>query len=116
MSGDIHTFVAGDLYDTGETNGQRAGVELVGGSATSLGLPEETGIPAATLDGIRRASDPHVIYAEFETRGYCVVDVSEDELTGTFRGISSTQSKDGTVSDLAKFKVESGSKQLQQIS
>ena len=66
-------------------SGTPVGVELVGGSATSFGLPEELGIPASTLDALRKASDPHTIYAEFERRGYCVVDVTKDELLGSSR-------------------------------
>ena len=66
LSGDIHTFIAGNLTTTGEASGTPVGVELVGGSATSFGLPEELGIPASTLEAIRQAADPHTIYADFE--------------------------------------------------
>ena len=114
LSGDIHTFIAGNLFTDGEVTGDPVGVELVGGSATSFGLPEETNIPPATLEALRQAADPHTIYADFENRGYCVVDVSKDELTGTFRAVN-TMSKNKKPSTLAKFVVESGSKELQEL-
>ena len=41
--------------------GNRAG----GGSVTSFGLPEETGIPATALDGLRKAADKHILFADF---------------------------------------------------
>ena len=40
ITGDIHTFFAGDLTRPGTSTAQPVGVELVGGSATSLGFPE----------------------------------------------------------------------------
>jgi alkaline phosphatase D len=115
LSGDIHTFIAGDLYTNGETTGEKVGVELVGGSATSLGLSEETGIPVSTLETIRQAADPHTIYADFEHRGYCVVDVSKDELTGTFKQVDALH-KNKKPKTLAKFAVESGDPTLNQVS
>ncbi len=115
LSGDIHTFIAGNLYTTGENTGKPIGVELVGGSATSFGLPEELGIPSSTLDSLRKTSDPHVIYAEFDHRGYCVVNVTQNELQGEFKAVSTTQDPSGTISSLAKFTVESGTPTLHQV-
>jgi alkaline phosphatase D len=116
LSGDIHTFVAGNLFTNGETSGTPVGVELVGGSITSFGLPEELNIPATTLEALRQASDPHTIYADFEHRGYCIVEVSKDELTGEFKAMDTTQTKNGNLMSLAKFKVDSGSTTLEQLS
>src|SRR5439155_2144022 len=112
LSGDIHTFIAGDLYTNGETTGKRIGTELVGGSATSFGLPEELKIPAATLDSLRKASDPHVIYADFEKRGYCVVTAGKDKLVGEFKGVSDAKVPNGSVSTIATFQVDAGKPQL----
>jgi alkaline phosphatase D len=115
LSGDIHTFIAGNLTTTGESTGTPVGVELVGGSLTSFGLPEELGIPAATLEALREASDPHTIYADFEHRGYGVITISQDEVIGEFKAVNSTQTRTSTPVTLAKFKVESGTPTLQQI-
>lgn len=86
LSGDLHTFVAGDLHTNGETSGKPIGVELVGGSATSFGLPEELGVPSSALQALRQASDPHVKFAAH-----------------------------GTVSTIAKFQVDSGKRTLNQL-
>src|SRR4051794_15364659 len=88
LSGDIHTFIAGNLFTNGETSGKPVGTELVGGSATSFGLPEELGIPSSVLQQLRQGADPHVIYADFDKRGYCVVEATKDGLTGEFKGVS----------------------------
>jgi alkaline phosphatase D len=115
LSGDIHTFLAGNLFTNGETSGKPVGTELVGGSATSFGLPEELGIPSNVLQSLRQSSDPHVVYADFDHRGYCVVDVTKDALNGEFKGVSDAKVPNGTVSSLAKFRVESGKPELHQV-
>jgi alkaline phosphatase D len=115
LSGDIHTFIAGDLYTNGETSGKRIGTELVGGSATSFGLPEELHLPSSTLDSLRKSSDPHVKYAEFDHRGYCVVTIDKNKLVGEFKAVSDAKVPNGKVSRLAKFQVDSGTPELHQI-
>jgi alkaline phosphatase D len=114
LSGDLHTFLAGNLTTTGEQSGIPVGTELLGGSVTSLGLPEEVHLSAATLDALRKAADPHIVFAEFEHRGYCVITVNKDELLGEFK-TTNTQVAHSSASTLAKFKVESGTPKLQQV-
>ena len=114
LSGDIHTFIAGNLGTNGQQSGDPIGVELVGGSATSLGLPEELNLPPARWRRCARQFDPHTIYADFESRGYCVVTVSGDSVVGQFRA-ADTQQAHSPAHDLAKFKVEAGTPQLQQL-
>ena len=58
LTGDIHTFFAGDMTTTGRQGGTPAGVELVGGSATSLGLPEFLGVPSSALYPLAAAERP----------------------------------------------------------
>src|SRR3954463_6113743 len=115
LSGDIHTFIAGDLYTNGETSGKPIGTELVGGSATSFGLPEELGIPSATLQTLRQSSDPHVTYADFDHRGYCVVTIDKKKLVGEFKAVSDAKVPNGKVSRLAKFQIDAGKPELHQL-
>ncbi len=58
LTGDIHTFFAGNVTTTGRDDGVPAGVELVGGSTTSLGLPEYLGVPSSVALPARRAQRP----------------------------------------------------------
>jgi alkaline phosphatase D len=114
LSGDLHTFIAGNLTTTGDSTGTPIAVEMLGGSATSLGLVEETGISATTLDQLRRTADPHVIYADFVHHGYCVLDVTKDEITGRFR-TADTSHASARATTLATFKVSSGTPELTQV-
>ncbi len=102
LSGDLHTFIAGNLTTTGDSTGTPVGVEMLGGSATSLGLVEETGIPAATLDQLRQAADPHIVFADFVHHGYCVLDVTRKQVTGRFRS-SDTSHPTAKPTTLATF-------------
>lgn len=107
LTGDIHTFLAGDLTTTGEKEGTPVGVELVGGSVTSFGLPEYLHVPGSTLSSLAPAADPHIKFNDFDHRGYCVVKIDKGELNAEFmrcdaltRGVKPTS--------LAKFNVKSG--------
>jgi alkaline phosphatase D len=115
LSGDLHAFAAGNLTTTGEQSGTPVGTELLVGSLTSLGLPEELHISSATLETIRQSSDPHIIYAEFDHRGYGVVTAKKDELLGEFKAVNNAKVPNGKVSTLARFKVESGSPVMHQV-
>jgi alkaline phosphatase D len=115
LSGDLHTFIAGNLTTTGESTGTPVGVELLGGSATSFGLPEETGIPAAKLEALLPSADPHIVFGDFVHHGYCVVTVTADQVTGQFKTADITRPRAGATT-LATFQVQSGTPQLTRVS
>jgi alkaline phosphatase D len=108
LTGDIHTFIAGDLSTTGREGGAPIGVELVGGSATSLGIPEALGVPSSALLPLAGPNDPHVKYVDFDRRGYAVVTVTGSKLTCEFKAVETTQSRTSGVSTLATVEVDSG--------
>ena len=114
LTGDIHTFLAGNLTTTGNESRPAAGVELVGGSATSFGLPEETGVPAVRLESFRKASDPHITFADFTNRGYCVVSVTKAELHAEFKKVN-TKVPNAKPKSIAKFRVKSGVPKLETL-
>jgi len=107
LTGDIHTFIAGDLTTTGREGGTPVGVELVGGSATSLGLPEFLGVPSSSLYPLVEPNDPHVRYVDFDRRGYAVVTASKSELTCEFKAVDALVEKSAPAS-LATLRVASG--------
>jgi alkaline phosphatase D len=113
LTGDIHTFFAGDLGTNGESTGQPVGVELVGGSATSFGLPEELGVPSSALAALAGA-DPHIKFFDFDKRGYAVVEASKKELTAEFKSVD-TMTKGAKPVSLAKFQVNSGTPAVNQV-
>jgi len=108
LTGDIHTFVAGDLTTTGRVGGDPIGVELVGGSATSLGLPEYLEVPSSVLEALAAAADPHMKYVEFDSRGYATVEVSEDKVKAQFKKADALTKGADTATVLGSFEIESG--------
>jgi alkaline phosphatase D len=113
LTGDIHTFAAGNITTNGNITGKPVGTELVGGSVTSFGLPEETGISAEALEGLRKASDKHILYADFERRGYCVVHVHPKELTAQFKSPDTIAAPTSPVRTIGRFRVKSGVPKLE---
>jgi len=107
LTGDIHTFLAGDLTTTGRSDGDPIGVELVGGSATSLGLPEYLGQPSSLLDALRKQFDPHIKWADFDRRGYAVVEVSKRRVAAEYKSVDAL-TKGAPAQSLAKFEIEAG--------
>ncbi len=107
LTGDIHTFIAGNVTTTGRDDGVPAGVELVGGSATSLGLPEFVGVPSSTLYPLAGPNDPHVKYVDFDRRGYAVVTATKKDLTCEFRAVDAL-TEGSRPTTLKSFRVADG--------
>jgi alkaline phosphatase D len=114
LTGDIHTFFAGDVTTTGREGGTPAGVELVGGSATSLGLPEFLGVPSSSLYPLAGPNDPHIKYVDLDHRGYGVVTATRRDLTGQFKAVDALNPK-SAVQTLASFRVADGVPSLQVV-
>ncbi len=114
LTGDIHTFIAGDMTTTGREGGTPVGVELVGGSATSLGLPEFLGAPSSTLYPLAATNDPHVKFVDFDRRGYAVVTATKKDLTCEFKAVDALNPT-SAVETLKSFRVQSGVPALQVV-
>ena len=95
-------------------SGIPVGVEFVGGSATSLGIPEALGIPPSTLAALA-ANDPHIKFFDFEHRGYGVLEVTKSKLKAEFK-IVDALTKGAKPSSIATFEVASGTPEIQQTS
>jgi len=94
VTGDIHTFLAGDVR-TQLGTGESVGVEFVGGSVTSWGLGEmgydagggvtvpgndaNPSTPPALIDALR-GINPWVDAADFDHHGYGRITATQDEL------------------------------------
>ena len=105
VTGDIHTFVAGDVrVDNDDT--RPVATEFVGGSVTSAGLGEGGGgilpgadpynprTPDAVID-VLRSNNPWAVDADFDHHGYGLV-------TATQRGFSCTLRRVDTVKRLSR--------------
>jgi alkaline phosphatase D len=115
LTGDIHNFFAGTATTDGSDTGTPVCGEFVGGSTTSRGLPEETGIPAPTIQALISALDHHISFTDLTDRGYSVLEVSPSQATCEFKKVQ-TQSRDGgQASSIAKFVLATGSTTPQQV-
>ena len=109
LTGDLHNFFAGTVTNSGKSDGTPAMTEFVGGSATSPGLPEETGLTPGFFESVK-ANNPHWKFSEFASRGYGVLEVRPNDVTCTFKKPTPvTERNGGAVTTLAKFQVASGS-------
>ena len=114
ITGDIHTFFAGNLSTTGDDTGAPIGVEFVGGSATSFGIPETLGVDAGTLTALGLANNPHLKYANLESRGYGVLTIKERQIRCDLRGVDALT--DGAKpTTLASFVANAGSPEVQEV-
>lgn len=111
VTGDIHTFFAGTATTTGDrTAGNRdAFPEFVGGSATSGGLPESTGLPPEALE-ILLPFNGHLDFYEFTKKGYGLVEARADGLTCELKAVDHRTRGNATTTTLAKYRVAPGSR------
>jgi alkaline phosphatase D len=112
LTGDIHTFFAGNLTTTGNTDGDPVGVELVGGSITSTGIPEALGLPGSRLEELVAPNSPHISFANFDRRGYGVVTLKRDEIIAELKTVESTLRPKSSARTLARFRAERGRPEL----
>ena len=107
VTGDIHTFFAGDVYPGGRADGHRpAAVEFVGGAISSTGLEKDFGDAATAGEAAAVAANaPHLKYAQLTRRGYGILDLTPDELRCTFRSPTTVKEPQASIETLAQFRV-----------
>lgn len=114
VTGDIHTFFAGNVTTTGRIGGRVAATEFVGGSISSLGVPEQFGIPPQLRDPASLFTErldtqnPHIKLTNHSERGYGVLECRPDELRCTFRGPPTALQRTDRVQTLAEMRVARG--------
>lgn len=121
VSGDIHTFFAGQVTTTGRSDGTPAATEFIGSSISSQGLEgnfggEDNREEIALLAGPGVLTfNPHMEFADFERRGYKVLECRPDELLVSFRSPLTVQEPKSTVEDLARFRVGRGEPRVERV-
>jgi alkaline phosphatase D len=110
ITGDIHTFFAGTAYtrgDEGPADSRPAFPEFVGGSATSTGIPEATGLNDTVLNALVIAN-PHLDYYDFHKRGYGVIEATPTGLTCDLKSVDALSAKPAPATTIASFRVDPG--------
>ncbi len=125
LTGDIHTFAAGDVELT--ENGEKVATEIVGGSITSASLGEtdiplgggtvlkgndaNPNTPKAVTDALK-SLNPWVDYVDFDHHGYVVVEAGPEELTATMRRISTIKRRSTSRLPDVTYTIPRGAKRL----
>jgi alkaline phosphatase D len=126
ITGDIHTFIAGDVR-LEESDPNPVALEFVGGSITSQSLGE-TDIDlggGATLPGndanpntppsiinALRGFNPWVDWADFDHHGYAVVEASATQLKATMRRVDTIKKPSRTRLADVSYTVQKGQKSV----
>ena len=126
VTGDIHTFFAGDVTRTGRqtvrgedridpVNGPSRATEFVGGAITSPGIVDraastetERVAAAAPADAAVLANNPHLAYANQAYKGYCIVEAGAGQLDVRYQAVHEQRDPDSGVFTLRRFRVDSG--------
>jgi alkaline phosphatase D len=120
LTGDIHTFFAGDVGIDGR-GPESVATEFVGGSITSLGIPETvqgvTGAPIPpeqflVLTQQVRTVNPHIKYDEQQSRGYGVLTATDSELRVDFKAVDARR-RSTDAPTIASFRVARGEPRVQ---
>jgi alkaline phosphatase D len=115
ITGDIHTFFAGTAYTTGDqATGRAALPEFVGGSATSTGLPDATGLSPTTLAALA-VINPHIQFYDFVKKGYGVIELGPTETVCELKAVDALRQGAGTPTTIAKFRVPLGARSPERI-
>ncbi|MCW5890023.1 MAG: alkaline phosphatase D family protein [bacterium] len=111
LSGDLHTFIAGQVTTTGRADGTPAAVDFTGGAITSQGLldtwpprPDRETL-AAQLEAQGRAVNPHLAFLDLLAKGYGRLEADARELRVTFRAVGTVLEPSSPVRDLVRFRV-----------
>ncbi len=117
ITGDIHTFFTGTAYTRGDRNaaGSRAAMpEFVGGSATSAGLSEATGLSPETL-AVLATSNPHINFYDFINKGYGILTVKKNEILCELKAVDASKPNQ-PARTIGSFRVPLGSRMPEKLS
>ena len=125
VTGDIHTFFAGNVTRTGRQtvrgestsplDGPPRATEFVTGSITSPGIVDRAAseeaarlLVAAAADALVLGNNPHMTYANQAYKGYGIVEARPDQLLVELRAVHDTRKAQSSTFSLRRFRVRSG--------
>lgn len=121
LTGDIHTSWANDLpyqsgvnYNNSNANAVvgSAGVEYVGTSVTSPGLPSS--LSAIVTPATAKSNNPNIRYVELNKKGYVIMDVNKTRTQGDFYYVTTVDSANDNSSFETSWYVNAGERFLRQ--
>jgi len=126
VTGDIHTFFAGDVTRSGRQavrgvdvddplDGAPRATEFVGGSVTSPGIVDrlatteaERNAASVALDAFVLGNNPQITYSNQAYKGYGLLEATGGELKVQYRAVREHRSRDSDVFTLRRFRVVAG--------
>ena len=127
LTGDFHSFFAGDVHPGGrprQGGGPAVATEFVVGSITSQPLADLAG-PNAISDVVDEGAtaaqqtfglyNPHLAYVENRFRGYAVIEARPDELLVDFRSPQTIEQPTSAIRTLRRFRVAAGEPRVQTL-
>ncbi len=123
ITGDIHTFFAGEVTPSGREgvpaiDGDPVATEFVGSAITSSGVADQLGEPPAQpvalpTDAGVLANNPHIKFSNQAFKGYGVLEARPDELLVEYRAARTIKQPKSEVFTLQGFRVAAGDPHVQ---
>ncbi|HMN45862.1 MAG TPA: alkaline phosphatase D family protein [Povalibacter sp.] len=104
LSGDSHNAWAYSLAE----DGQPAGVEFAGHSVTSPGMEGQMGADPKEVARAFIARNPELVWADTSQRGYLLIDITPQRVTGEWLFMRTTKSRSTEVAGAHRIAVERG--------
>lgn len=113
LSGDVHVGLAAELADD---DGEPVAVEFVNSSLTSQNLDDKMGWQPRThslaLERAYLAGMPHIRYADFDSHGYCIVDLDRERVTAEWWAVDTILRRSAGERRVATWSVRAGDPRL----
>jgi alkaline phosphatase D len=104
LSGDSHNAWAYSLAE----DGQPAGIEFAGQSVTSNGMEAELRADPKEVARAFVATNPELVWADTSQRGYVMIDVTPQRVTGEWLFLRTTQSRSTVLAGTHRLAAERG--------
>ncbi len=121
ITGDLHTYVAGNLYDDFDSPKDNVGVEFAGTSITSSNLGSLLRVDEKTLEEIENKLlefNKNMIFFNSHYHGYATCELTKDEAIIEFWRVSSIEEPEVEKTQkflLKKFRVKQGENKIEDI-
>ena len=121
VTGDLHTFVAGELYDDFFNPKEKVGVEFTATSITSANLGSLLRLDEKTLESIENKLlefNRNLKFFNSHYHGYAICDVTPDEIVVEFWRVSSIEEPEVEKTEkilLKKFRVRKDTNTIEEI-
>ena len=104
LSGDSHNAWAYSLVEDGEP----AGVEFAGHSVTSHGMEAQMKADPKDVAHAFMSTNPELVWADASHRGYMMIDITPQRVTGEWLFLKTTQSRSTSLAGAHRLSAERG--------